>query len=151
MAEQDWTPEPYVSGAQRPRGEGSIFDPNLVQAATDGPRAFVTGWPVWHSRSPLIHRAWLKQFGLPGSYDRVGVPPEEIGEFFRTLRRQGFVGGNVTLPHKLAALEAVARRDAAAEATPMPMVSPPTSMRSCPAGPMRAPRPCSAPAVRRGR
>jgi shikimate dehydrogenase len=116
MAEQDWTPEPYVSGAARPRGEGSIFDPGATKAKQEGPRAFVTGWPVWHSRSPLIHRAWLKQFDLPGSYDRVGVPPEEIGEFFRTLRRQGFVGGNVTLPHKLAALEAVGRRDAAAQA-----------------------------------
>jgi shikimate dehydrogenase len=116
MAEQEWTPEPYVSGTARPRGEGSIFDLGATKAKQEGPRAFVTGWPVWHSRSPLIHRAWLKQFDLPGSYDRVGVPPEEIGEFFRTLRRQGFVGGNVTLPHKLAALEAVGRRDAAAQA-----------------------------------
>lgn len=116
MADADWTPKPYVSGAERPRGEGSIFDPNVTPARTDGPRAFVTGWPVWHSRSPAIHRSWLKEFGLAGSYERVGVPPEEIGEFLKTLRRQGYVGGNVTIPHKLAALEAVSRRDAAAEA-----------------------------------
>ena len=80
MADADWTPKPYVSGAERPRGEGSIFDPNLTPARTDGPRAFVTGWPVWHSRSPAIHRSWLKEFGLAGSYERVGVPPDsEVG------------------------------------------------------------------------
>ncbi|MEF2552138.1 shikimate dehydrogenase [Aurantimonas sp. A2-1-M11] len=116
MADVDWTPKPYVSGAERPRGEGSIFDPNIASAAAEGPRAFVTGWPVWHSRSPMIHRTWLTEFGLAGTYDRVGVPPEEIDDFLKTLRKKGYVGGNVTIPHKLAALKAVSRRDAAAEA-----------------------------------
>ncbi|WP_206455871.1 shikimate dehydrogenase [Aurantimonas marina] len=114
--EAEWTPSPYVSGASRPRGEGSIFDPRDVQATPNGPKAFVTGWPVWHSRSPVIHQSWLAEFGLAGSYSRVGVPPEEIAEFLKSLRKNGFVGGNVTIPHKLAAFAAASRRDAAAEA-----------------------------------
>ncbi|MCQ0987018.1 shikimate dehydrogenase [Jiella marina] len=114
--EEDWTPTPYVSGAERPRGEGSIFDPNRNAAETEGPKAFVTGWPVWHSRSPKIHTTWLKELGIAGSYVRKGVPPEEIDEFLKSLRKSGFVGGNVTIPHKVAAFEAVSRRNAAAEA-----------------------------------
>ncbi|MBO0906321.1 shikimate dehydrogenase [Jiella sonneratiae] len=114
--ENEWTPAPYVSGADRPRGAGSIFDPARRPAETDGPRAFITGWPVWHSRSPAIHSAWLQEFGLAGSYVRKGVPPEEIEEFFETLGDSGFVGGNVTIPHKVAAFAAVSRRDGDAEA-----------------------------------
>ncbi|MBP0617131.1 shikimate dehydrogenase [Jiella mangrovi] len=118
MAERDddWTPSPYVSGADRPRGEGSIFDPASRPAEREGQRAFITGWPVWHSRSPLIHGTWLKELGLPGSYGRMGVPPEEIDAFFATLGEQGYVGGNVTIPHKVAAFRAVERRDGDAEA-----------------------------------
>ena len=118
MAEEngEWTPTPYVSGATRPRGEGSIFDPNHRPPPVDGPKAFITGWPVWHSRSPLIHAAWLQELGLAGSYARMGVPPEEIDEFFETLGKKGFVGGNVTIPHKLAAFHATERRDGEAEA-----------------------------------
>ena len=116
MNDADWTPKPYVSGEERPRGAGSIFDPAVAAKADEGPKAFVTGWPVWHSRSPKIHGSWLAEFGLAGSYVRVGVPPEEIAEFLGSLKRQGFVGGNVTLPHKVAAFEMVTRRDAAAEA-----------------------------------
>ena len=111
----EWTPKPYVTGETRPRGKGSIFDPVAGQAALDGPNAFVTGWPVWHSRSPSIHMAWLAEFGLAGSYRRVGVPPEEIAEFLGSLREKGFIGGNVTVPHKVTAFDVVARRDAAAE------------------------------------
>ncbi|MEX6506122.1 shikimate dehydrogenase [Jiella sp. M17.18] len=116
-ADADWVPTPYVSGAERPRGEGSIFDPNRGRAQSEGPKAFVTGWPVWHSRSPMIHGTWLAELGLAGSYVRMGVPPEEIGDFLGGLTDAGFVGGNVTIPHKVAAFEAVERRDAAAEAT----------------------------------
>jgi len=116
-ADAEWTPQPYVSGAERPRGKGSIFDPDRGRTEAEGPKAFVTGWPVWHSRSPLIHGSWLKDLGLAGSYRRLGVPPEEIADFLQGLADSGFVGGNVTLPHKVAAFEAVSRRDAAAEAT----------------------------------
>jgi shikimate dehydrogenase len=91
-------------------------DDESQPAAIEGPRAFVTGWPVWRSRSPLIHGTWLKQFALPGAYERVGVPPEEVGEFLASLAASGYVGGNVTLPHKETVFAALERRDAAAEA-----------------------------------
>jgi len=45
------------------------------------PRAGVIGWPVAHSRSPKLHGYWLKQYGIAGRYDRLPVPPEEVGDF----------------------------------------------------------------------
>lgn len=64
------------------------------------PKAGVIGWPVRHSRSPLLHRAWLKRYKLAGSYDAYAVPPEGLAEFIGGLAAQGFRGVNVTLPHK---------------------------------------------------
>jgi shikimate dehydrogenase len=82
---------------------------------TDASRhAFVIGWPIKHSRSPLIHNYWLRTLGLKGSYERVAVPPEELETFFTTLNGR-FVGGNVTLPHKEHAYRACARRTATAQ------------------------------------
>jgi shikimate dehydrogenase len=66
--------------------------------------ACVIGWPVAHSRSPLIHDYWIKQHGLEGRYLREAVPPEQLGEFIKTLRQRGYVGANVTLPHKEAVM-----------------------------------------------
>jgi shikimate dehydrogenase len=66
--------------------------------------ACVIGWPVAHSRSPLIHDYWIKQHGLEGEYRREAVPPEQLGEFVKTLRQRGYVGANVTLPHKEAVM-----------------------------------------------
>jgi shikimate dehydrogenase len=63
-------------------------------------RACVVGWPVAHSRSPLIHGHWLARYGIEGSYSRVAVRPEEAVAFLRNLRDQGYVGCNVTIPHK---------------------------------------------------
>jgi len=80
------------------------------------PTACVIGWPVEHSRSPVIHRYWLRELGLPGDYIRKPVPPEEIARFLKDLPESGLVGGNVTVPHKETAFAAVAERDAAAEA-----------------------------------
>jgi shikimate dehydrogenase len=80
------------------------------------PTACVIGWPVKHSRSPVIHRYWLRELGLPGDYILKPVPPDEIAGFLRDFADSGFVGGNVTVPHKEAAFAAVAERDAAAEA-----------------------------------
>lgn len=82
-----------------------------------GPRAFVVGWPIGQSRSPLIHGHWLATHGLAGSYERIAVPPEEFESFLEKLPRFPFVGGNVTVPHKEAAFRAVSERDAVAEAT----------------------------------
>ena len=52
-------------------------------------RACVIGWPVAHSRSPVIHRYWLKLYGLEGDYEREAVRPEEIEHFLRTLGGRG--------------------------------------------------------------
>ena len=73
--------------------------------AETGPRAFITGHPVTHSRSPMIHGHWLQHYGLAGSYERAPATPEEFSAFIAALRdgSSGFVGGNVTIPHKEAA------------------------------------------------
>lgn len=67
------------------------------------PRACVIGHPIAHSRSPLIHGHWLARHGLAGSYTRQDVPPAEFEAFVRAMPANGFVGGNVTIPHKEAA------------------------------------------------
>ena len=68
-------------------------------------RAFVLGWPVAHSRSPLIHRHWLERYGIPGDYVRQGVPPDEVEQFLSSFAPD-FAGGNVTLPYKETAFQA---------------------------------------------
>ena len=75
--------------------------------------ACVIGWPVEHSRSPLIHNYWLKQYGIAGVYRREAVPPAEFAAFIGSLAACGYVGANVTLPHKEAAL-ALSQPDARA-------------------------------------
>jgi shikimate dehydrogenase len=67
--------------------------------------ACVIGWPAGHSRSPLIHNYWIKQHGLTAEYRREAVPPEKFAEFIASWRERGYVGANVTLPHKEAALK----------------------------------------------
>ena len=68
-------------------------------------RLGVLGWPVSHSRSPQMHRAAFAELGLRGwSYQRLPAPPELFGEIVRRLGAAGFVGANVTVPHKHAAL-----------------------------------------------
>jgi len=81
------------------------------------PVACIIGWPVKHSRSPVIHRFWLRELGLPGEYVLKPVEPENIRGFLADFARSGFVGGNVTVPHKEAAFAAVTRRDENAVAT----------------------------------
>ena len=79
-------------------------------------KAFVTGFPIKHSRSPLIHGFWLKEHGIEGSYEAIEVLPENFAEFAASLAKNGFAGGNVTIPHKEVAFAAVESRDAAAVA-----------------------------------
>ncbi|MGI8556933.1 MAG: shikimate dehydrogenase family protein [Solirubrobacteraceae bacterium] len=69
-------------------------------------RLGVLGWPVAHSRSPAMHRAAFAALGLTGeySYQRLPVPPELFAETTRALAGAGFIGANVTIPHKQAAL-----------------------------------------------
>jgi shikimate dehydrogenase len=66
--------------------------------------ACVIGWPVEHSRSPLIHNYWLKRHGIAGEYRREAVRPEAFANFVTRLSERGYVGANITLPHKEAAL-----------------------------------------------
>jgi shikimate dehydrogenase len=75
--------------------------------------ACVIGWPVAHSRSPLIHNYWIKQHGLAADYRREALKPEEVADFFANLSARGYVGCNVTLPHKEAALAASQPNDRA--------------------------------------
>jgi len=66
-------------------------------------RACVIGFPVAHSRSPLIHGYWLREHKIDGDYIRHEVKPEEVDQFLKNFSKQNFVGCNVTLPHKEAA------------------------------------------------
>ncbi len=70
-------------------------------------RAGVIGWPIVHSKSPLVHGHWLQQYGIDGEYDRIPVRPEELEGFMRDLRDNGLQGINITVPHKVAALDFV--------------------------------------------
>ena len=73
--------------------------------ATTKPRAAcLIGWPAAHSRSPLIHHYWLRTLEIEGGYNIEAVPPEGFAEFVLHLSTHGFVGANVTLPHKERAL-----------------------------------------------
>ena len=79
-------------------------------------QAFVIGFPIKHSRSPLIHNYWLQRYGLSGSYKAIENSPENFPNFVQTLADQGLRGGNVTIPHKEMAFALCEKRDAAAEA-----------------------------------
>jgi shikimate dehydrogenase len=74
-------------------------------------RACVIGHPVAHARSPIIHRYWLAEHKIDGDYAREDVPPEKIDAFFANFPGSGYVGGNITLPHKEAAYRALARAE----------------------------------------
>ena len=78
--------------------------------------ACVIGWPVEHSRSPAIHRFWLKRYGIDGAYEKEAVAPEELARFLGSLMARGYAGANVTLPHKEEALRLAAFADEAARA-----------------------------------
>jgi len=77
-------------------------------------RAGVCGWPVAHSRSPLIHGYWLKSLGVDGVYERFPTPPGTFSAFAASIGVDRLVGANVTLPHKEAAFAACGELTAAA-------------------------------------
>jgi shikimate dehydrogenase len=79
-------------------------------------RACIMGHPVAQSRSPMLHGYWLKTLKVEGAYERADVPPEDFPAFFRDLPGHGFVGANITKPHKESAFRLVGRREGAAEA-----------------------------------
>jgi len=66
--------------------------------------AGVIGWPVSHSRSPRLHNHWLARHGIDGAYVPLPVAPEDLVAAVRGLRAAGFLGANVTVPHKEAVL-----------------------------------------------
>lgn len=79
-------------------------------------RACVVGWPIAHSRSPLIHSYWLKLYGIDGVYTREPVGSDDLPRFIGSLGERGFAGCNVTVPHKEAAFALAAIRDSSARA-----------------------------------
>ena len=83
-------------------------------SASPSRRAGVCGWPIAHSRSPLIHRYWLESLGVDGAYERFAVPPGAFPAFAASIGVDRLVGANVTLPHKEAAFAACDELAAAA-------------------------------------
>lgn len=77
-------------------------------------KACVIGWPISHSRSPVIHGAWLKRYGVDGTYQKIAVPPDELAAFFGRLADDGFAGCNVTIPHKEAVFSLAHHREPSA-------------------------------------
>ncbi|MDX8349190.1 shikimate dehydrogenase [Cognatiyoonia sp. IB215446] len=71
----------------------------------DVPRAAVIGNPVSHSLSPKLHNYWLQRYGLPGHYEALQVAEDALAHTLRALPEQGFIGANVTIPHKVAVLQ----------------------------------------------
>lgn len=69
------------------------------------PRAAVIGTPIAHSLSPKLHGYWLKRYGLPGSYTAIDVPEQALEKKLKQMAKDGFIGANVTLPHKVSMLQ----------------------------------------------
>jgi shikimate dehydrogenase len=78
-------------------------------------RACVIGWPISHSRSPLIHGYWLRQHGIEGSYTRLPVEPSRLADFLSSLSEENYAGCNVTIPHKEHAFRQVTSADESTE------------------------------------
>lgn len=72
------------------------------------------GWPVMHSRSPVLHNYWFQHYKLAGTYVPLAVRPEGLQAALRALAPLGFAGTNLTIPHKEAALKIVDEIDATA-------------------------------------
>ena len=71
----------------------------------------VIGWPIKHSRSPLIHNYWLKKYDVDAVYEKLAIEPDKAPNFISTLANSAYIGCNVTIPHKEAAFGAVSSRD----------------------------------------
>src|ERR1051325_4308634 len=73
------------------------------------------GWPVMHSRSPLLHNFWFKQHNLAGTYLPLAIRPEGLAAALRALHPLGFAGCNLTIPHKEQAMQIVDEVDTVAK------------------------------------
>jgi shikimate dehydrogenase len=79
-------------------------------------KAGVVGWPIAHSLSPAMHRYWLRENDVDGSFERLPIKPEEFSaKKLNALAEDGFTGVNVTVPHKELAYAIANERDAAAD------------------------------------
>ena len=76
--------------------------------------AGVMGWPVMHSRSPLLHNYWFKQHGLAGTYVPLAIRPDDLAAALRALKPLGFAGCNLTIPLKQHAMSIVDEADTVA-------------------------------------
>ncbi len=74
-------------------------------------KACVIGWPIGHSRSPLIHNYWLRLYGIAGEYLRVPVEAGALEQFIEGLPASEYLGCNVTIPHKERAFHLVTPAD----------------------------------------
>jgi len=74
-------------------------------------KACVIGWPIEHSRSPLIHNYWLKKYGIDAAYEKKPVEPKDVSNFIVNLAHSEFIGCNVTIPHKESVFEAIGEAD----------------------------------------
>ncbi len=72
---------------------------------TQTPRAAVLGNPISHSLSPKLHGFWLDRYGISGEYSAIEVTDDALEETLHRLPKEGFVGANVTLPHKVSVLQ----------------------------------------------
>ena len=89
---------------------------NSVGESMSRKRAFVMGHPIAQSRSPMLHGYWLGQCGIDATYERVDVDEGRVPEFFATFHDNGWIGGNVTAPDKLAVIPFLDRLDPVAAA-----------------------------------
>lgn len=79
-------------------------------------RAFVAGFPIGHSRSPIIHNHWIGEFGIDGHYEALAIKPKDFQKFVAELKTgKRYRGGNVTIPHKEAAYRLADKPDELAE------------------------------------
>jgi shikimate dehydrogenase len=78
-------------------------------------KAAVLGYPIGHSLSPRLHGFWLHYYGIAGSYEAREVEPQALSAFLRGLQDNGFIGVNLTVPHKVAACGIVDSLDPTAQ------------------------------------
>lgn len=74
-------------------------------------KACVIGWPIAHSRSPLIHGYWLQKHGIAGQYEKQAIEASELRKFLNAVKAGAWQGCNVTLPHKQAVISLIDVRD----------------------------------------
>ena len=79
-------------------------------------KAGVIGWPIAQSKSPIIHNYWLRQNNIAGQYEKIALAPDDFAKGVADLMAQGYAGVNVTIPHKLAALQIAHHQSARATA-----------------------------------